>query len=186
MPRNQTEKRKKKKKTITDHRQTMNNATRYARLKIQSEDHTGNNYNSLTATWLQQFDGNMVTTVWRQHGYTVTRLQQLTATKEQDCNSLASWTGRIHMVFNWNHRGNNLRAGCNIYAPRSRNKTCLNWALTKVRCVEVVMVTQLNKSSWIRGGGVRPTHFPPRGPMWRGVVPHVVLCDTCTVNDRKW
>ena len=45
-------------KTITDHRQTMNNATRYARLKIQSEDHTGNNYNSLTATWL--------------HGYTVT------------------------------------------------------------------------------------------------------------------
>ena len=39
------------------------------------------------------------------------------------------------------------------------------------------MVTQLNKSSWIRGGGVRPTHFPPmrsyvtrggpaRGPMW--------------------
>ena len=51
-------KKKKKKKTITDHRQTMNNATRYARLKIQSEDHTGNNYNSLTATWL--------------HGYTVT------------------------------------------------------------------------------------------------------------------
>jgi len=48
------------------------------------------------------------------------------------------------------------------------------------------MVTQLNKSTWIRGGGVRPTHFPPRGPMWRGVVPHVVLCDTCTVNDRKW
>jgi len=42
-----------------------------------------------TVTRLQQFDGNMVT--W---------LQQLTATKEQDCNSLASWTGRIHMVFN--------------------------------------------------------------------------------------
>ena len=134
-----------------------------------------------------------ITTVWRQHGYTVTRLQQfdgnmvtwlqqLTATKEQDCNSLASWTGRIHMVFNWNHRGNNLRAGCNIYAPRSRNKTCLNWALTKVRCVEVVMVTQLNKSPWIRGGGVRPAHFPPRDPMRCGVVPHVVLCDTCTVD----
>jgi hypothetical protein len=34
----------------------------------------------------------------------------------------------------------------------------------------------------VRGGGVRPAHFPPRGPMRRGVVPHVVLCDTCTVD----
>ena len=49
-----------------------------------------------------------------------------------------------------------------------------------------MIVTQLNKSSWIRGGGVRPTHFPPRSPMWRGVVPHVVLCDTCAVDDREW
>ena len=28
------------------------------------------------------------------------------------------------------------------------------------------MVTQLNESSWIRGGGVRPTHFP-----------HAIRCD---------
>jgi hypothetical protein len=76
-------------KTITDHRQTLNNATRYARLKIQSEDHTGNNYNSLTATWLhgynsltatwlQQFDGNMVTTVDGNKGTWLTFMQKST------------------------------------------------------------------------------------------------------------
>jgi hypothetical protein len=55
-----------------------------------------------------------------------------------------------------------------IYTPRGQGTNLLKLSTGQkldVLSCDGHTLTQLNKSSWIRGGGARPTHFPPRGPM---------------------
>ena len=130
----------------------------------------------MTATWLR---GYMVTTVWRQHGYTI-RSQFA-----QD-----SWTYTLMVISIATTKGATICGWGVIYTSRGQGTKIAEterWA--EVRCIEVVVVTQLNKSSWIRGGGVRPAHFPrifPGFPVQDSTQDLIGLNRTAVIQTWKW